>query len=71
MDLSGKADSLATKMNKITEKFSENIETAEELVLTGDDVLSCVQQKTREIDLTRDDSTPSEIINLDNLVQDF
>jgi len=71
MDLKNKSESLAKKMNKITEKFSDNLDLADELVLTGDDVLESVQEKTQDVALYSSDMLPAEIINLDNLISDF
>jgi phenylalanyl-tRNA synthetase alpha subunit len=71
VDLTQKAETLADKMNKITEKFSDNLDTADEMVLTGDDVLNSVEQKTQNPELYKESSTTTEIINLDNMVSDF
>lgn len=71
MDLTKKSESLADKMNKITEKFSESLETADEMILTGEDILDYVEEKTQNVDLYKEEKTPTEIINLDNMVSDF
>lgn len=70
VDLTQKAETLADKMKKITEKFSDNLDTADEMVLTGDDVLNSVEQNTKNPELYKE-STTTEIINLDNMVSDF
>lgn len=66
-----KANSLAEKMNKLTEKFCENLDTADELQLTGDDIIDCVTETTQDIKLYSDDRSISEIINLENMIEDF
>lgn len=72
MDFIDKADSLAEKMNRLTEKFSEHIETAEELHVTGSDVIELVQEKTKDVSLYKEDTyVASEIVNLNNMVEDF
>jgi len=71
MDFTEKSESLAVKMNKITAKFSDNLDLADELVIEGTDIVDCVEAKTQDIGLVSDDITPSEIINLSNMVEDF
>lgn len=71
MSIQDKSDKLAEKMNNITAKFSDNLESADELVLTGDDVLASVEEKTQDIKLYSEDNDVSEIINLRNMVSDF
>lgn len=71
MDFKDKSDSLAAKMNRLTEKFTENLDTAEELTVTGEDVIEYIEEKTQEIDLYSDSLPATEIINLQNLVDDF
>jgi len=66
-----KADSLAERMNKITEKFKENIESAEELDVTGNDIIEFVEEKTKEIQLYSEDVSPIDVLNLSSMVQDF
>ena len=67
MDFKDKAESLAEKMNKLSEKF----ELAEEMTLTGSDIIEFVEEKTESIELFSDDISPTEIINLQNMVDDF
>lgn len=67
MDFKDKAESLADKMNKLSEKF----ELAEEMTLTGSDIIEFVEEKTESIELFSDDISPTEIINLQNMVDDF
>lgn len=77
MDFKDKSQSLAEKMNRLTAMFSENIDVANEMVLTGDDIIEHVQEKTQTIDLysntalSTSDIPCTEIINLSNMVEDF
>lgn len=66
------SESLAEKMNRLTAKFSENIENADELQATGEDVIEYVEAKTKSVSLyTDDDDVARQIVNLDNMVSDF
>jgi hypothetical protein len=75
LDLSGKAESLADKMNKLTAKF----DLAEELILDGDDIIDFVDEKTKKVDLYESETennsqeliTSSDLINLNIMVEDF
>jgi hypothetical protein len=67
MDFKDKAESLAEKMNKLSEKF----ELADEMTLTGSDIIEFVEEKTESIELFSDDISATEIINLQNMVDDF
>jgi hypothetical protein len=67
MNFKDKAESLADKMNKLSEKFN----IAEEMVVTGDDVVDYVKEKTDHITLYSEDLMPNEIVNLENMVHDF
>lgn len=67
MDFKDKASTLADKMNKLSEKF----EVAEEMVLTGDDVLDFVEEKTQDVSLYRDNIPAANIVNLETMVEDF
>lgn len=72
MDYKEKSESLAEKMNRLTSKFAENIDTAEEMVLTGDDIVDYVEEKTQDIKLYQDGGVPAvDIINLVTMVEDF
>lgn len=67
-----KAETLAEKMNRLTGKFTEHLDIAEELHVTGSDVIECVQEKTKDISLYKeDDYVASQIVNLDNMISDF
>ena len=67
-DLSNKADSLASKMNAISKKLSDNIDIADELEENGDNVLELVESKKMQI---QNIIPVNHIINLDNMVNDF
>lgn len=67
MNFKDKAESLADKMNKLSEKFN----IAEEMVVTGDDVVDYVKEKTDHITLYSEDLMPNEVVNLENMVHDF
>jgi len=65
-----KSQALAANMNKLTEKFSENLDAAEELHLTGDDIIDYVDEKTEDVALYTEEITP-ELINLQLMIEDF
>jgi len=67
MDYKDKADSLAARMNKLSEKF----DLAEEMTIEGDDIIEYVEEKTQDIELYRDNLPATEIVNLENMVDDF
>lgn len=71
MDFKEKSESLAERMNKLTSKFTENLDTAEEMQLTGNDIIEYVTEKTQDIQLYSDDISTAELINLQNMVDDF
>jgi hypothetical protein len=54
-------------MNALSEKF----DLAQEMTLTGDDVIEYVQEKTQDIELYSENISPTEIINLQTMVEDF
>jgi hypothetical protein len=64
-----KSESLAKKMNELTAKFSDNLDTADELVLTGSDVEEYVEEQTSLQPINQ--LSAAEIINLENMVSDF
>lgn len=70
MDFKAKSESLAKKMNSITEKFTENLDLADDLLVDGDDVVDFVEQKTKDVKL-HEEIPATEIINLENMVADF
>lgn len=59
-----KAESLAEKMNKLTEKFN----IAEEILIEGDDIIEYVSEHTTNVELFKEDI---ETINLQLMVDDF
>jgi hypothetical protein len=67
MDYKDKAESLAEKMNRLSEKF----DLAEEMTITGDDIVDFVEEKTQDVDLYKEELTPTEIVNLVTMVDDF
>lgn len=70
MDMKQKSQSLANKMNKLTEKFSDSLDNAEELELTGDDIIEYAQEKTQDIALFSSPDSP-DIISLQMMIEDF
>lgn len=79
MDFTDKANSLAKKMNELTEKFS----LSQEMVLSGDDIIEDVKKKTDIIDLKTSEVIQTELeqefnstlvlelVNLKAMVEDF
>lgn len=77
LDYSAKAQSLADKMNKL----SQNFDLADEMVIEADDIVGYVKEKTSALETVDVDNetgliaeeilTASEIINLSILVEDF
>lgn len=64
--LKDKADSLADKMNKLTEK----LDLSEELLVQGDDIVEYVGEKTQDIAL-HTESSYADIMNLKIMTDDF
>jgi len=71
VDIKDKSESLAAKMNKLTEKFTENLDTAEEMTIVGDDIVDFVEEKTQDIELYSENFPASEVISLTTMVDDF
>lgn len=69
--MKNRADALAQKMNKLTDTLMSNIQTAEELHITGTEVIESVEEKTEDVDLYASDINPLELLNLENLLEDF
>ncbi len=69
MTAKDKSESLAKKMNELTKKFTDNLDTADEMVVTGDDVVEYVdtQKSIQPVNVL----TAAEIVNLENMVSDF
>lgn len=63
-----KAESLADKMNALTEKFN----LSDEMTTTGTELETYIEEKTRSIILSEDDElTIADVVNLETMVQDF
>lgn len=81
MDFTDKANSLAAKMNSLTEKFN----LSEEMIISGEDIIEDVKKKTDIIDLSSgkvklidteiepefNTSLVLELVNLQAMVEDF
>ena len=84
MDFTDKANSLAKKMNELTEKFS----LSDEMIISGEDIIEDVKKKTDIIDLSSgkpklvpaidaeieqefNTSLVLELVNLKAMVEDF
>ena len=81
MDFTDKANSLAKKMNELTQKF----DLSQEMVLSGDDIIEDVKKKTDMVDLYSGrvklidteiepefcSTLVLEIVNLEAMVEDF
>ena len=59
-----KADLIANKLNKISEKFAEKISNAQDLIVAGDDLVLDTNSVVNEIE-----SLPAYEFNLDLLPQ--
>lgn len=66
MDFKDRADSLANKMNKIT----ESLDLSEEMLVEGEELLDYVEAKTQTIKLEKDNN-PAEVMNLQVMTEDF
>lgn len=66
-----RANKLADKMNRITARFKENLDSAEEMDLTGNDIIEYAEEKTADLPKNLDDASYLELINLNTLLQDF
>lgn len=63
-----KAESLADKMNALTDKFN----LSEEMVINGTELEVYIEEKTQDIILSEDDElTIADVVNLETMVQDF
>lgn len=69
--IKSRSDELANKMNKLTDTLMSNIQTAEELHIAGVDVIESVEEKTDDVNLYKSDMNPLELLNLENLLEDF
>ena len=63
-----KAESLADKMNALTDKFN----LSEEMITTGTELEVYIEEKTQDIILSEDDElTITDVVNLETMVRDF
>lgn len=67
MTTKDKSESLAKKMNELTKKFTNNLDTVDEMVVTGTDVEEYVGNELQNVNTL----TAAEIVNLENMVSDF
>lgn len=66
-----RANKLADKMNKITARFKENLDVADEMDVSGNDIIEYAEDKTKDLPKNLDDASYLELINLNTLLQDF
>lgn len=66
-----RANKLADKMNKITARFKENLDVADEMDISGNDIIEYAEDKTKDLPKNLDDASYLELINLNTLLQDF
>lgn len=76
MDISEKADLIATKLNKITSSFSEQLSNADSLIVMGDELSGQATEVAQEI--KSDDKVYSfnldlipQVLNLETMVSDI
>lgn len=70
-NVESRAEALARKMNNITNKFKENLDIAEDMDVTSNDIIEFVESKTGNLPQTLDETSYLELINLNTLLQDF
>lgn len=66
-----RANKLADKMQKITARFKENLDVADEMDISGNDIIEYAEDKTKDLPKNLDDASYLELINLNTLLQDF
>jgi hypothetical protein len=66
-----RANKLADRMNKITARFKENLDVADEMDVSGNDIIEYAEDKTKDLPKNLDDASYLELINLNTLLQDF
>lgn len=66
-----RANKLADKMNKITARFKENLDVADEMDISGNDIIEYAEDKTKDLPKNLDDASYLELINLNTLLKDF
>ena len=69
--IKNRSNQLASKINKLTDTLMSNIQTAEELHIVGENVIESVEEKTEDTNLYASDIQPIELLNLQNLLDDF
>ncbi len=67
MNIKEKVHSLSEKMNAL----SKQLDLSDELTETSSDIVSIVEDKTKDIELFKEAIPPVEVINLQILVNDF
>lgn len=75
MDFKDKAESLAKRMNKLT----ESLDLSDDLIVHGDDIIDLVQEKTKDISLYKQNDLSTDeyefsyadIMNLEVMTEDF
>jgi hypothetical protein len=66
MNYKDNAESLASKMNKL----SETLDLSEDLLVSGDDIVDYVEDTTKKIDLSKEVNY-ADIMNLEIMTEDF
>lgn len=66
-----RANKLADKMNRITARFKENLDVADEMDVSGNDIIEYAEDKTKDLPKNLDDASYLELINLNTLLKDF
>lgn len=66
-----RANKLADKMHKITARFKENLDVADEMDISGNDIIEYAEDKTKDLPKNLDDASYLELINLNTLLKDF
>ena len=66
-----RANKLADKMQKITARFKENLDVADEMDISGNDIIEYAEDKTKDLPKNLDDASYLELINLNTLLKDF
>lgn len=66
MDFKSKAETMAEKMNKLT----QSLDLSEDLLVEGDDIVEYVEEKTKDITIA-DERSYADIMNLKVMTEDF
>lgn len=67
MSNSDKAQSLADRMNKLTDKLG----LSDELLIEGEDIVEYVEDKTKDVSLYKSEESYADIMNLSLMIDDF